>query len=77
MDLVFHITVLCVGCSVVVCMIKDITEGYTHTLGSVSERVKCTNSQEEIEHHNHYDRITLCFVFNSQGCQFSSPCFPR
>ena len=40
-DLAFHIAVLCVGCSVVVCMIKDITEGYIHTLGSGSECVKC------------------------------------
>ena len=70
MDLAFHITVHCVGCSVVVCMIKGITEGYTNTFGFASESVKCTNSQEEIEHHNHYDRITLCFMFNSQGCQF-------
>ena len=70
MDLVFHITVLCVGCHVVLCMHRDLTEESTHTLGSISERVKCTNHQEEIELHNLHDRITLCFMFNSQGCNF-------
>ena len=73
LDLAFHITVLCVGCSVVECMIKGFTGGCTHTLGSASEHVESTNDQEEIEHHNHYDRIALYFVFNTQGCNFQVP----